>query len=484
MSLFNRSYTSEITTMQKNAAQNALKMPNQNNPIVAHKFSADPAVLVYNDTVYVYATNDMQELEISKGAKSNSYQSINTFNVFYSKDLVNWTDAGEIPVAGKKNKNGAAKWATNSWAPAIACKKINGKDKFFLYFADSANGIGVLSADSPLGPFKDPINKALISRNTPTCNTINWLFDPAVFVDDDNRAYIYFGGGHYPEVYKNPKTARCVELGDDMVSIKGTPQVIDAPYLFEDSGINKIGKKYYYTYCSNWTERTAEDKANGLPIAVIAYMTSDSPLGPYKAQGYTLENPGTYFGPWGNNHHWIFEFKGKYYIAYHAQTTEKLCGFAEGGYRSIFISDFTINKDGSFPIQKATMEGVSQVQNFNPYQKIPAATFCSAINVAVSSNQTIKPVSDGGYICIKNVDFSDGASSISITIVPDKKTSGKIQLRLDNFGGSGKDICTIETGNSAEIKKEIKFDKNLKGIHNLYFILSRNIELKDWEIFN
>ena len=30
-------------------------------------------------------------------------------------------------------------------------KVINGKDKFFLYFANGASGIGVLTADSPIG---------------------------------------------------------------------------------------------------------------------------------------------------------------------------------------------------------------------------------------------------------------------------------------------------------------------------------------------
>ena len=39
----------------------------------------------------------------------------------------------------------------NSWAPAIAHKVINGKDKFFIYFANNGSNIGVLTSDSPLG---------------------------------------------------------------------------------------------------------------------------------------------------------------------------------------------------------------------------------------------------------------------------------------------------------------------------------------------
>ena len=49
-----------------------------------------------------------------------------------------------------------------------------------------------------------------------------------------------------------PGTARVVELGEDMISLKGDPKPIDVPYLFEDSGIHKYNDKYYYTYCTNW----------------------------------------------------------------------------------------------------------------------------------------------------------------------------------------------------------------------------------------
>ena len=51
-----------ISEMQKMMAEKAFKMPTENNPIMTHKFGADPAVLVYDDTVYVYSTNDMQQL--------------------------------------------------------------------------------------------------------------------------------------------------------------------------------------------------------------------------------------------------------------------------------------------------------------------------------------------------------------------------------------------------------------------------------------
>lgn len=477
MFLSSNLFAVEISDLQKLEAEKISKSLTENNPVISHKLSADPAVLVYNDTVYLYCTNDSQQAEFSLGKQDNSYNKINTLNIFSSKDLVNWTDCGEIAVAGKQNQSGAAKWATNSWAPAICTKKIDGKDKFFLYFADSANGIGVLTSNSPLGPFTDPIGKAIISRKTPNTQKVYWLFDPAVFVDDDGTGYLYFGGGTDKDV-EHPKSARVVKLNPDMISIADEPVEIDAPFLFEDSGINKIGKTYYYSYCANWASRENTNGNEVPPTATIAYMTSSSPLGPFKYVGYTLKNPGNYFGAWGNNHHWIFEFKGKYYIAFHAQVTEKKLGFQKGGYRNICITEFKINEDGTFPIQAATKKGVTQVQNFNPYETINAATFATLKNVAVTSKQTITGISENAYIYIKNVDFSKGGSKIIITTGNENKKS-TVKFYKDSI--SEKNLLSqIKT--KGEGTFEGKIENLEKSVCNLFIVIDDKTELESWKV--
>lgn len=476
--------STELTTIQKLMAEKSTKMISEKNPIIAHKFGADPTVLVYKDTVYVYATNDMQQVEFSQGNIDNGYEKINSLNVFCSKDLANWTDCGEIQVAGKNGGKGDALWASNSWAPAICYKNLNGIDKFFLYFADSGNGIGVLTSESPLGPFVDPIKKPLISRQTPNCANVNWLFDPAVLVDDDGKGYLYFGGGHDSDKYAHPKTARCVELNDDMISIKGEPREIDAPYLFEDSGINKIGNKYYYSYCSNWAERSPEEKKDKKvpPTAVICYMTSENPLGPFEYQGYTLKNPGNYFGAWGNNHHWIFEFNKKFYIAYHTQIQEKKLGFNKSGYRSIFIDEFLVNSDGTLPIQGVALIGNLQVKNFNPYEQINAATFHSSKFIGVTSNQTVKSVKDGNYIFIKNVDLSKGIKKILLKTVPLNGKKAKVNFYIETPSKKSILISEIKVGKKSEITKKVKFLEENYGIHNLKITFEGEVELVSWKM--
>ena len=144
------------------------KQDGENNPMTTQRFGADPGWMVYDGRLYIYTTNDAFEYQNNGNMQENTYNS-GTINCVSTADMVNWTDHGAIPVADRNGRttNGAAKWAGAAWAPDACWKTINGKDKFFLYFANSAGGIGVLTADSPTGPWKDPLGHALLHRSTP-----------------------------------------------------------------------------------------------------------------------------------------------------------------------------------------------------------------------------------------------------------------------------------------------------------------------------
>ena len=101
-----------------------VKNRNENNPLVTQSYGADPGVIVYDDTIYIYTTNDSQEF---RGDNENTYSKITSLNCYSSKDMVNWTDHGSFNIAGK---NGAAKWSNNSWAPCIACKRLMVRTSF------------------------------------------------------------------------------------------------------------------------------------------------------------------------------------------------------------------------------------------------------------------------------------------------------------------------------------------------------------------
>lgn len=445
------------------------------NPIVTSRLTADPYAMEYDGRIYVYGTNDSQQYEIAPDA-NNNYAKIKTLNCYSSADMVNWTDHGAIAVAGA---TGAAKWAGNSWAPAATHKTINGKEKFFLYFANSANSIGVLTADSPTGPWTDPIGKALIDRDTPGCSAseVAWLFDPAVLVDDDGTGYLYFGGigdtANKPDSFiKNPKCTRVIKLGDDMVSTVGTAEMIDAPYMFEDSGINKINGKYYFSYCTNWTDINGRD----VPAANIGLMVSDSPMTGFKYVGTVLKNPGNYFGSYGNNHHCFAEFKGKYYAFYHTKKDTIAIGTKED-FRTTYVDDLNLgengdftNKDGSVADTKMSQTGVAAADAVNPFDTVEAETFAIANKVGTASNtlNSTNPLWNGSnfsllnaeigsYVGITDVDFgSDGANSISL------KMSGTDKEDYQDY--------------PVDLKKKVT------GKHTIYLVFEKeNVLIDSWK---
>ncbi len=455
---------------------NALaKQPGMSNPLIDYKFGADPYAMEYNGRVYIYMTNDSQEYEAqNNGSVDNTYGNINTINVISSADMVNWTDHGSIPVAGKNNPEGAAKWATCSWAPAAAHKTIDGKEKFFLYFADGGGGIGVLSADSPIGPFTDPIGKALVAPGSEYSQGVVWLFDPAVLVDDDGTGYLYYGGGVPEGQANNPKTSRVVKLSEDMVHLDGAAQMIDAPAIFEDSGIHKYGDKYYYSYCSNFSQHAAGYPGQG----IICYMESDSPMGPFTYKGEILDNPAKFFGVGGNNHHAIFEFDGQYYITYHAQTLGKALGKANG-YRSTHINQIDIDSDGTIHNIEADMKGVGQLTTVNPYERLEGEMIAwqSGIQTAVCGedgamvkelNRAMTDIQNNDWAAIAGVDFGmNGAMKLGANVAAN--AGGEIEVRLDSKEGTLVGTMEVPAGDGSYKKLECELSGAV-GEHNVFFV--------------
>lgn len=457
-----------------------LKQMGYDTPVMTQRLGADPFAIVYEGRVYLYMTGDVVEYTGGK-VQNNSYSKINKINVVSSDDLVNWTDHGTIYAAGR---SGAAKWGNNSWAPAACYKEIDGKMQFFLYFANGGNGIGVLVADSPEGPFQDPIGKALISRSTPNCANVDWLFDPAVFVDDDNNAYIYFGGGVPAGKAAAPGTGRVAKLGEDMISLDGDPVSLDVPFLFEDSGINKIGDTYYYSYCTNWNVDGAEEAAQyGIRNAEIAYMTSKDPMGPFTFGGVVLKNPGVYYGCYGNNHHCMFQFNDEWYIAYHTQILEKPMGIS-GGYRCTGITKINVNEDGSIDrVEKATRRMLEQTKLFDPYAVVQAETMATMGGLDTtqegmvsktygSGNMVLTSIESGDWLALYGVDFGEeGATKFMAAVNAGEGVSGIIQLRLDDTDGEV--IGYLQVGEHMDGKwYEITSDllKTVTGVHNLVMV--------------
>ena len=469
-------------------AKELIKNPMDHNPVMTQKYSADPYAMVYDGRVYLYMTGDEPMYEADGSLKTNNYSNIDTIRIISSEDLVNWTDHGEVKAAGK---NGEATWGNNSWAPAACWKMIDGKPKFFLYFANSGNGIAVLSSDSPTGPFVDPIGEALVSRNTPTCAEVSWLFDPAVLVDDDGTGYLYFGGGiPSDDMVSNPGTARVAKLSDDMIHLDGDPVPIEnVLYLFEDSGINKIGNKYVYSYCSNFNVPDSGCEGYGFGSGEIITMVGDNPMGPFKTVGSILKNPGFFFKNGGNNHHCMFEFEDKWYVTYHAGLIEEKLGLSSG-YRSVNIDTIDINEEGLFAPARGTKEGVAQLKSFDPFKETSFSTMSNQSGIKTteadeatkkcgSGNLNVLIEETGAWTQISGADFKNGANTLVVTLK--SSVAGSISLRGKTLNGD--DLARLSFDASSDFTTyEATLSSPLSGETDIFFIFEgEGLELKSWQ---
>ena len=290
-----------------------------NNPIIKDKYTADPAALVYKNKVYLYVGHD-------EPADDYNFYDLNEWLVFSSDDMVNWK---EHPVPLKATD---FKWARDdAWAAQV----IERNGKFYWYVTvhhdDTHPGkaIGVAVSDSPTGPFKDAIGKALITNDMTTKYTdISWDdIDPTVFIDN-GQAYLFWGN---TVLYWAKLKSNMIELDGEIHPVK-LPKYTEAPY------IHKKGDWYYLSYAYDFPEKTA-------------YAMSKSIEGPWEYKGILNEVAGNS----NTNHQSIIEFKGIDYFIYHNGSIPTKGGSFR---RSVCVDRLFYNADGTLKRVVMTSEGI------------------------------------------------------------------------------------------------------------------------------
>lgn len=350
------------------------KQPAYGNPLLASCYTADPTAIEHDGRLYVYCTNDQQEFDYTSGLQQNSYGHITQLVCLSTADMVNWTRHGVIDVKA------IAPWISTSWAPSIVSREeADGKTHFYLYFTNSANGIGVLTATSPTGPWTDPLGHALIDRSTPGLGTISQIIDPGV-CSNGSEAYLTFGGGDVKGTDLQPGNARIVRLGSDMVSLGSDIKPISAPCHFEANELNYMGGNWVFSYCTRWTiasDWSSYSKATAPTPCSIVYLTAKDPLADnWSYKGEVLPNPGVLGYPYGNNHSHLQKFGSRYYLFYHTQWLEQQQGLS-GGYRSVQVNPIQVMearmKIYALDAQTATIDGPQQsMANYvDPFQWQP-----------------------------------------------------------------------------------------------------------------
>jgi arabinoxylan arabinofuranohydrolase len=296
-------------------------------------------------------------------------------------------------------------------------------------------------------------------------------------VDEDGTGYLAFGGGVPDGKQAAPGTGRIVRLGADMMSLDCDPVTLDVPWLFEDSGINRIGDTYIYSYCSNWQ---TEGNDLGLTSGAIQYMTATDPLGPYTYRGELFPNEGKFFGLWGNNHHSIANLNGEWYLFYHNRSVEKAMGIT-GNYRSPQADRILLGEEGLPQQVTGTMKGLDQLKPLNPYKTVSAATMSrqAGITVGCADGKSWILGDAGSWIRISGVDFGLSASTLRVTAMP--PTDCTLYAVLDDPEGpvvSRVRIGLAENAAPAVFSAPIQAE----GIHDLYLISDGAMKLYAWNV--
>ncbi len=462
----------------------AFKEMTNSNPVSSTIFFADPTSVEYNGRLYVYGTNDSQEFDQKMGMGDNSYGSINTLVCYSTDDMVNWRYETTVPVTE------VCTWAGCSWAPSIVSRKEGTKTHFYLYFCNSAGGVGVLTSTSPTGPWTDPVGGPLVSNDKLGDDPVFWCFDPGVVIDDNGVGWLAFGGGepvHADESGMYTGNCRIVRLGKDMASLDSEIVKVPSIFHFEANELNYINGTYVLTYCSNYADRSMWKISWGKEpqTCSMCYMTSTDPLNPDSWQwgGEYLVNPNNFGFDFSNNHTHLQKFGDKYYILY--QNVSLLMNMGKtGGYRSINVDEIEVD-EANVVIKPGTMTrtGVSQIKNPSALDVTEAET--SAVSAGIKyytddDRTFVTSIDDGDWIALRGVDFADGVNSFAATV----RGKGTIEVRLDS--PDGKAVGQIQFSTNGEFSAiSCELTKNVSGIHDLYFVLGGGSFVFDnWQFAN
>ena len=422
-------------------------VPLSANPVLSHKYTADPQPIVWKNRLYVYASNDDQSVNENDGYVIQAYTLVST------DDMANWVDHGEVFRVPRDWKNNTSTTDARAYAPGA----VVGNDMVYLYPCGAGGPVGVVTAPRPEGPFNDVHNGRALADRDGWCRNcdVDWLFDPAAFIDDDGEGYLYYGGANGGD--KNP--FRVMRLNKDMISLKdSTATTIISPRAFEASHMHKRGSIYYFSYVNDF------NPPQGEPGAAIVYMTGNNPMGSFTFKGPVLRNPainGKNINRNNNNHHAPVEYQGKWYMFYHDRRVADANGASSVNQRNISVDSLVYNADGTMKEVVVSHDGVRQIKNFDPYSVITATTINRQSGIKTDSvaneGMIVKSISNNDWIRLKGVDFGGGAAGVTVRAASGS-SGGSIEFRIGSESGTLIGTCNITSTSGLDKWQDFECD--------------------------
>jgi arabinoxylan arabinofuranohydrolase len=302
----------------------------EGNPLSRMHGAADPSAHVWDDEVWVITSQD-RNMDSTK--HRFHYAAMDGYHAFSTKDMINWTNHGEIFHSSDLNKSAWGDTPENyMWAPSFARKQDDkGKWTYYLYYPHNVNFkgekwvTGVATAPTPIGPFTDlgPLKGGEMGM------------DPMVFIDDDGQAYIYANpmivAKLKPDMVTLAESPRKIEYATDSVLQNELIRFCEGLYMHKRNGI------YYLSY-SNWKNKQYQG----------FYAMGNSPYGPFEWKGPMAPSP-----VGAQDHHSIINFKGQSYYFYHIAIPD-MPKYKESQGRIVCFDKLFYNEDGTIQMLKHT----------------------------------------------------------------------------------------------------------------------------------
>lgn len=429
------------------------------NPAVSTWCTPDPAPYVHGDTLWLFTGHD---------SDTANYFRMPDWQLYSTTDMANYTYHGR-PISTATFQ--WAKQGDNAWASQAV--ERGGKWYWYVAAEDTTchlHGIGVAVADNPEGPWRDAIGRPLVPGG--------WGYiDPSVFIDDDGSAWLFWGnnGLWY------------AELGADMVSLKSEITAVD---INDSTAFGPLVMKHDYALGRKvrkgnfeeapWVYRRGnlyylEYAAGGVPEH-WAYSTAHSIHGPWTYRGRVMGEPEGSFTIHGG----AVTFKGRSFMFYHNGRLPWGSGFR----RSAAVEEFSYGADGSIPFIPFTTEGVREpLGTLNPYRRVEAETMaeCRGVKTDTLAGRAhyVTSINEGSWLRLRNVDFSQGASSV-VASVRHAAKGASLEFRLDSL--AGKPLCTLPLPKTGKAWKTAKAQclTSAQGTHDVYILFHGEGYDVDW----
>lgn len=375
------------------------------NPIIpVHKGITDGHIRVYDGVAYMTACHDK--------SIDNEWFDIDYWVLYSSTDLVDW----KLEYALHPEETYIGKPYNQCWATDLI--KRNGK--YYWYFSEHNHSVGVMVAESPEGPWTDPLGKPLLEEGLVPTDP----YDPGI-VESGGDYYIVFGVWDY----------YIARLNEDMISLAEKPKKIivnnpRGPYNLD--GLNKEmptdDKPYIHKYRGRFYLSWG-----------CFYAMSDNIYGPYEYVDAVLNDSSFAEGykepTWPNGfrqgrHGSFFEMHNQWYYCYDdiSQTGNRF-------FRSTFISYVHYKENGEMAPIRVDGTGVGQYDANNG--SIEAEDYFKASQINKIENKEggfkVTDIDNGDFLTFPNINGLKQKSKIEFKATDLQDVT--VEIHLDSPEG-------------------------------------------------